>query len=256
MGMSASQGRLLSITKRLSDVELSAQNLSNTKVRLAIDSEAISKKYVDDLSKRKLTVITSYNANNPISQDLTYDLITKMDTPLGEQRILKNAKGEVVLTAAMFNAFNSNKGNLDGFLKAAGCDMDDKAQKQYYTNIFQRASEKGAVAMDVNLNNPVALNNKFRSGALYMEKLNSESNKWESSCWQTDPSISDIRDDEDSDLVKAKYDTDMLKIQNKEKKIDIDMKNIDTEHSALQTEYDSVQKVINKNIETSFKMFS
>ena len=37
---------------------------------------------------------------------------------------------------------------------------------------------------------------------------------------------------------------------------DIELKNIDTEHNSLQTEYDSVKSVISKNIERSFKIYS
>lgn len=48
----------------------------------------------------------------------------------------------------------------------------------------------------------------------------------------------------------------MREIQNEDKKFDQDLKKLDTEHSALQTEYESVKSVIDKNVERSFKAFS
>ena len=45
MGMAASQARLLSITARMTDVEYKSQQISNTKVRLADESEQVANDY-------------------------------------------------------------------------------------------------------------------------------------------------------------------------------------------------------------------
>lgn len=45
-------------------------------------------------------------------------------------------------------------------------------------------------------------------------------------------------------------------IEELDKKYDNDLKQLDTEHNALQTEYESIQNVINKNVERTFKTFS
>ena len=45
----------------------------------------------------------------------------------------------------------------------------------------------------------------------------------------------------------------MKDIDAKDSMYDIQLKNIDTEHTALQTEYDSVKSVISKNIDRTFK---
>ena len=45
----------------------------------------------------------------------------------------------------------------------------------------------------------------------------------------------------------------MNDINAKDSIYDIELKNIDTEHTALQTEYESIKGVINKNIERVFK---
>ena len=45
-------------------------------------------------------------------------------------------------------------------------------------------------------------------------------------------------------------------IQSKDKEYETELKKLDTEHNALQTEYDSIKGVIEKNVERGFKAFS
>ena len=54
MGMASSQARLLSITARMNDVEFKSQSIANTKIRLADESEAVSKAYTEALGKTQL----------------------------------------------------------------------------------------------------------------------------------------------------------------------------------------------------------
>lgn len=43
-------------------------------------------------------------------------------------------------------------------------------------------------------------------------------------------------------------------VQERDKMLEMETKRLDTQHQAVQTEIDSVQKVISKNIESTFKM--
>ena len=62
---------------------------------------------------------------------------------------------------------------------------------------------------------------------------------------------------------KAAYDYEIERInqqtrqvQSQDKSLELKMKQLDTEHNAVQTEMEAVQKVINKNIESTFKTFA
>ena len=55
---------------------------------------------------------------------------------------------------------------------------------------------------------------------------------------------------------EAKYEHDLKQIDNKDKKYDLELSKLDTERNALQTEYDSVKKVVQENIEKTFNLFS
>lgn len=55
---------------------------------------------------------------------------------------------------------------------------------------------------------------------------------------------------------EAKYEHEMKQIDRKDKKFDLDLSKLDSERTALKTEYDSVKKVIEDNIDRSFGIFS
>ena len=46
---------------------------------------------------------------------------------------------------------------------------------------------------------------------------------------------------------EAEYNAAMNKIENKDKRYDLELKNIDTEHNSLQIEYESIKTAIEKN---------
>ena len=48
----------------------------------------------------------------------------------------------------------------------------------------------------------------------------------------------------------------MRKINQKDKQFDLDLSKLETERSALTTQYDSIKKVIEDNIERTFGIFS
>ena len=55
---------------------------------------------------------------------------------------------------------------------------------------------------------------------------------------------------------EAKYENDMRKINKKDKQFDLDLSKLETERSALTTQYDSIKKVIDDNIDRTFGIFS
>jgi len=57
------------------------------------------------------------------------------------------------------------------------------------------------------------------------------------------------------DAAMNQYNLELAPIQLKDKELELTLKCLDTEQQAIQTEIDAVGKVIDKNIETSFKTF-
>ena len=58
MGLSSSQGRLLSITARLTSNEYESQQISNAKMRLTTQSQAASDDYINALNSQQVLYTT------------------------------------------------------------------------------------------------------------------------------------------------------------------------------------------------------
>lgn len=74
--------------------------------------------------------------------------------------------------------------------------------------------------------------------------------------WDSAVGISDRYYTEDDDAAKAKYDRLQNEIQRQDKKLELELDNIETQRSAITTEEESVQKVMDDNIEGTFKTFA
>ncbi|MBR1618041.1 hypothetical protein IJ670_07815, partial [bacterium] len=80
--------------------------------------------------------------------------------------------------------------------------------------------------------------------------------EWHDLSWESSGSIHDYNYTEDDAAAQAKYDRLQSQIQSEDKKLELELNNIETQRSAVTTEIESVQKVIDDNIESSFKIFS
>ena len=83
-----------------------------------------------------------------------------------------------------------------------------------------------------------------------------ENAAWTETVWSSTSDIIEVEDELAITRAEVKYNQAMREIQAKDKEYDNDIKKLDTEHNALQTEYDSIKSVMDKNMERSFKAFS
>lgn len=199
MGLAASQARLLLLTARKSDLELRAQQITNTEMILAMQTEKIAQEYSNKISN-KVTMMQTNNdgldGSNNQSVVMTYEQ-----------------------------------------LKAAG-----------YTVKYADGSD-----VDENdLKNTANLQNMIKRGemVIYNEKSNTEVGTTGSSTFY------ETYDTSDDDAATASYESKMAEIQTKEKKLQIDLNQVENQQKACDTEIDSVKKVIEKNIERTFKTFA
>lgn len=134
--------------------------------------------------------------------------------------------------------------------------FDSDVDKAYYQNLYNKMS-KGYTTQsneDSTINNRKWLENQLQQGTLLLNKFDSTEG-WKEISWDTCSELSEQMDESDLAEIKANYDYKLSKIDNQDKKYDLELKQIDTEHTALQTEVESVKKVIDKNIEATFKSF-
>ena len=74
--------------------------------------------------------------------------------------------------------------------------------------------------------------------------------------YAAESNIKEDYDSSDDTAAKTKYDAEMKKVQRKDKALELQLDQIETRHKAYETEIESVQKVINNNIENSFNAFN
>lgn len=263
MGLSASQGRMLGLTARMSDLEYQAQNVTNAKMRLADNSEAVSKNYLEALSAKKLTV---KNPQNNTMVDASINSIYKMnDNNLnGTKRAIVNAKGEFVY------AEGTNPQSLMSKIVAYKTETvtDETTGKETVeTNAVSPFSESGVKVAEKGISKEQAnsaqwLYEQLSAGNLFIVEFDEEGGGDGKGAWDKisfnsdDAQLVTANDDVALAQAEAEYETKMAEIQSKDKKFDLELKQIETQHTAVQTEYDSVKKVMDKNIDRTFKIFS
>ena len=119
---------------------------------------------------------------------------------------------------------------------------------------------------EVLINSPEWLKFALESGELTLEKVvfnedydtttELENKTWQATTWSSTSDIVEVTDQLAITKAEVKYEQALRDIQAKDKEYDNDIKKLDTEHNALQTEYDSIKGVLDKNMERSFKAFS
>lgn len=121
MGMSASQGKLLFMTARISNNEFQQQSIAFAKERLANRSEAANDKYLEALNATKFQFVASYNGVNVNYEDLTYNqLFAYNSASSAKQFVVKNNKGKVLVPNEIARAFQKYNGDFNRFLKDLG----------------------------------------------------------------------------------------------------------------------------------------
>ena len=220
---------------------------------------------------------TSYKDENGKWQPINYEGTTQESRDLYEYAM--------AITEAFLRTTNDahNKpyimSGTDAIKSAA--DPDNNSTIRYYQNIFNKIQSSGyftytntPAEIDENhlytsegtgtkgnvKKNPLKDNYTFeaalRDGSLRLEYYSSTDKAFKSTTISEDNCIQEVADERAIAKAETKYTQDMADLENKDKKLDLELKKLDTEHNALQTEYDAVKSVVDKNVESSFKIFS
>ena len=151
--------------------------------------------------------------------------------------------------------------NTYGEPKFTWIDQNDKNangehKAQWYTNLFNRMKTGGYKTLQDGLASSTEwIKFAFESGLVTLEQVDG-SNTWNSTTYSNCSDITEQTNSTAVTIAEAEYNAQMNKIQNKDKMYDLELKNIDTEHNSLQTEYESIKGAIDKNIERTFKIYS
>ena len=144
---------------------------------------------------------------------------------------------------------------------------NDLDEVSYYNALDILGHEKNTftknyVILDSKLvNSKEWLYDALKEGIITMERINySNSSKtrelgWESIIYTNATDIVETENKEKIARAEVKYETEMEVINTKDKKLQMELRQLDSEHNALLTEYESVKAAMDKNIDRSFKAF-
>ena len=124
----------------------------------------------------------------------------------------------------------------------------------YDNDLYRGASIKNTKDTSP-LTDPNTFEQYLKNGTLLIEVYSASAGKFVSTSLSADTCIQEVEDETKIAAAQAQYENDLQQIQRLDTRYDLQMKQLDTEHNTLQTEYESVKNVITKNLENSFQTF-
>ena len=201
-----------------------------SKLQELLDNNSISVKDLEDMD-------LLLKAMKKYSVGYSDEFKTVIDKTIIDQMIDKYGEPKY---AWVDKTDSTNSGNAD-------------AKAQWYTNMFNRMKSGYKTIENGLASSSEWLRFALESGLVTMEQVD-KSYSWKSLDYKTCSNITEQTDNSEAvSKAEAEYNRAMKDIDAKDSMYDIQLKNIDTEHTALQTEYDSVKSVISKNIDRTFK---
>lgn len=155
----------------------------------------------------------------------------------------------VAITEAYYN--NSKTGTSSNLTY-------DSDMITYYKNIFNEMRSCGYTTTDneTNLKDTEWFVKQLQAGNLVLSYYSTTDKAFVSTSLDDDESVREVEDTSAIAIAEQEYQTSMDRIENEDKRFDMQLNKLEAEHSALQTEYDAVAKVISKNVEKSFNIFN
>ena len=262
MGLASSQARMLLLTARKSDLEYRAQAISQRKINLAMQTEQLANDYSNAM--QNMTMKLNYATVNGQAQyeKLSYAGITAENANYVGDYLVKTASGKYACTDT-----NDALKVCAKLAKAAGQDVDlssmTASDKQTLLNSY-----KDKLTVISQMNNADYFQDALRNGGLFLQKNEQTTGTDENGetinittgyktiAWSSCGVIADTYKTEDDAQAQADYESRTTVLANQDKLLDLELNKIETQHKAIETEYDSVKKVIQKNIEISYKIFA
>lgn len=209
MGLAASQGRMLTLTGRKSDIEFKGQMINNDRTILSYQQQ---------------------------------ELATNFNSALNNRIIEVKADGQTMpLSVGALSVIN---------LKPYYA-FDDSAVPSQITDTNGNITQQTLT--------PERMEEGLRGGYIYLKYINppKESEKDKKIDWNVNPyiGVQDREKTEDDGRASQEYEARSAALQSKDKRLEMELKNVDSQHKQVETEVDAVKKVIDKNIESTFKTF-
>ena len=209
----------------------------------ANEYNAISYTLDDDL-KSSENACTGVNLSNLLNSFLTYyaQQISSSDYVVG--RLDENSYYVTDDMTFMYELANTN-----------AVTEKDLLITDFYNSLYNNICANGWTgAYGDYLEDNKFLQNALKNGQLFISTLATDGYYYQE-VYNDNGYLVEVTDDDAIAQAELEFEITKSKLNAKEEKLDIDMKNVDMEISSLTTEYDTVKQLISKNIEKVFTMF-
>lgn len=141
-----------------------------------------------------------------------------------------------------------------GDLNVNNNDVNDAYEASFYINLYNALLSSGWQT-NSNADDKKYLQTQVLYGNIAIKQLQ-EDGSWNNlSSSDTSSPLGSEKDTDAIDKAKTTYEAEKSALDSKEAKLEVNSNNLDSERTAITTEVDSVQSILKKNIETSFKIF-
>lgn len=225
MGLSASQGRFLTLTARKSNCEFQVQQLTQAKLQLAERQDTEAYLWSNGMNVQHLYYAP--DGNGSITDDLqrlSYQLVTKSAQDGGLNMRVKDKYGRIVVPQ-----------------------LPDP---------MPEGAEVGDYVIEKNCTQADYFEKNLKNGNWRLQQP-SKANEtgWQNVTLEGCENIYQGVDAKDYAVAENDYSLSVERLENIEKRYDMQIQQLTNEQKAIETELDSVKKVIDKNIEETFKTF-
>lgn len=244
MGLSSSQARLLLLTSRLSDIELQEVMISQRQSQLARKSQEAAEVYSDAMNNYKLTirVVDPEDEDGYVHEDLSYDNMTAMGyiatTSENQVMLKKDAQGNWIIPK------DSNGNELLSINEETGKAVIGTEEFEIFDGSKYLAQ-------------PSVLQQAIMNGTVFLYDTKAVENAEEPiPLLQSKVEYQYVLDTSDDAAAESKYDYETAKLSQQDNNLEMDLKQLETQHEAVMKEYESVKEVISNNVERTFNLFS
>lgn len=284
MGLSSSQGRLLMLTSRLSDIELQQMIISQRQNQLAWKEAEAAKEYSEAMNNYKLVMKVPDEEGERQNKDLTYSTLTQMGYLVTdktgniylEQKEVTVADKKAQLNAQLANT-PENETELREQLAQQLAELEGKSDDEVLGNEWVDPEIEGLVIDQVNgtvtINGgtpiPIKNGNDFLKNTSQLQSLlmnnvlaiknttdSTASLMSASELLESNTDFEYVLDTSDDAAAESKHNYEMSLLSAKENMLEMDLAQLETQHEAVMKEYESVKELISNNVDRTFKLFS
>jgi hypothetical protein len=269
MGLSGSQARLLSLTARLSDIELQAQRLMSEKISLATQKDDLYRDYCDALDATSIKVAFRDSNAKAVFVDANFKSLCSYDENRIKQYTIKNNQtGKLIVSKEVKENFDLNADDQYAFAHAMTTPETSEKDPQfnYYLNLWTAIKNTDGCEViqagcEAGENGTNWFNNMMEAGLISMQVWDDDTaqKEWTDTSVATSTNanyLQELKNDENLKRAEAEYEFALDLLSDKDKKIDTDLSKLETSRQAITQEMDSIKTVIKENSDRTFGLFS